>query len=96
MDGRATSSDRKTADAVIKATPVYVTALTLNGDGINSAAAVLYNDATAATGTILAEVAIDGSENKSRHVTFIPPIWASVGVFLDLTGTNASAIVYTK
>ena len=85
------SSGLKEADAVIKATPGFLHGISCFGDGTNLATAKVYNDAAAATGTLLGQAQ---SKVEGDHVWFDPPVPANVGMYFDINGTNADAIVY--
>jgi hypothetical protein len=71
---------------------VYITALTVITDGTNNATVVLYDSASAASGTVIAELWVPGALISDRQVwTF--PRKVSAGIYADLTGTGASCIV---
>ncbi len=94
MNETAESSGEKTADAVIFAAPCKLTAIQIAGDGTNDFHAIVYDNATEASGKVLLDMKIEGATIPyygGRNWIF--PIRCYNGLYLDLTGTGASAIV---
>lgn len=91
-----TSSGRKTADTVVNSIGGYLHGLVLENDGTNACNIIVYdNNAAAATGTILAKVALPASSTVlTQYVSFNYPISANSGIYVDVTGTGAAFIVY--
>lgn len=90
-----TSSDRRTADAAITAIGGYLHGVMLENDGTNASSVIIYDNATAASGVILAKVLLPASSTVlNYYVTFNHPITANKGIFADVTGTGAAYIVY--
>lgn len=90
-----TSSDRKTADAAITAIGGYLHGIMLENDGTNACNVIIYDNASAASGLILAKVALPASSAiLTQYVTFNNPVSANKGIFVDVTGTGAAYIVY--
>jgi hypothetical protein len=90
------SSGVKTASAVISKYPCLVTDLAVYTDGTNAVTITLYNSSTATTSgkTVLAKSVVIGASYAGGN--FIPtPIVASEGVYMTLSGTGGSTIVYT-
>jgi hypothetical protein len=87
------SSGLKSADAAICTYKNRINAVTLITDGTNAASVVLYDNASAASGTVLAKVTASGAQN-TVHVIFDNPVLAQSGVYADVTGTGAEYIVY--
>lgn len=87
------SSGLKTADAVIAAGKNRINAITLLGDGTNAASVILYDNATAASGTVLAKVT-QLATGRLTHIIFENPVIADNGIYADVTGTGAEYIVY--
>ena len=89
----STSSGLKDADAVIHARPCRVMSIIAIADGTNAATIDLYDNASAASGTLLAKIIVDaGLVYEQFHID--GGITANNGVYLDLTGTGAKAIVH--
>lgn len=90
-----TSSDRRTADAAISAVGGYVHGIMLENDGTNASSVIIYDNASAASGVILASVALPATSAVLRqYITFNHPVSANKGIFADVSGTGAAYIVY--
>lgn len=87
------SSGLKTADAVISATRNRINAITLLGDGTNAASLIIYDNASAASGLVLAKVT-QLATARLTHILFDNPVFAENGLYADVTGTGAEYIVY--
>lgn len=87
------SSGLNTTDAAIAAGRNRINAITLITDGTNAASVVVYDNASAATGTVLGKVTAAGAQN-TMHVIFENPVVAEDGIYADVTGTGAGYIVY--
>ena len=61
-------------------------------DGTNPATVIIY-DAITATGTKLYEAVVAGA-NNTQFDSFNVPIKASTGLYVSLSGTGATVIVY--
>lgn len=91
----AISSGRNTADAAIKASAGKVWGVTLEAAAADSYV-ILYDNASAASGTVLAKVMIDVSlegSTSTKHIS-LPGVPASNGIYADVNGTSAAYIVY--
>lgn len=89
------SQGLKTASAVISRYPCVVTDLAVFTDGTNTVTVTLYNSSTATTTnkTVLAKAVVLGTSLAGG--IFIPvPIKATEGVYMTLSGTDGSTIVY--
>lgn len=90
--GASKSSDLLTADAVIAARPCYITGVNI----IPAAAAstiVIYDNASAASGTVVAKVTAVANGESVLH-QFDSPIECLKGAYADVTGASAGFIVY--
>ena len=87
------SSDLKSADGIIATGRSRVNAVTLITDGTNAANVILYDNASAASGLVLAKVSAAGAQN-TVHVIFENPVITENGIYADVTGTGANYIVY--
>lgn len=86
------SSGEKTSSTAISAVPSFLTGVQIITDGTNNAKLILYDNASAASGTVLLEMTIVGANNYGgRNWTF--PIVCSNGIYAAVTGTGASYIV---
>ena len=83
-------STEVTADAIVSAVPGALCAVLLTG-GSDAATIILYDNASAASGTILAT--LKAAANVT--VSFCPanPLAVSKGIYADITGTVMSAYV---
>lgn len=90
------SSGLKTADAAIKDSSGALWGVCLIAATTNDCAVAIYDNASAASGTLLAEMAIDASIEGNGTTRFfsLPGVSASNGIYADVTGTSASYIVY--
>lgn len=93
MKSSSRSSGLKNADAVISGGRNRINAITLLGDGTNAASLILYDNASAASGTVLAKVT-QLATARLTHILFDNPVFAENGIYADVTGTGAEYIVY--
>lgn len=87
------SSGLKTADAVIQTGRNRINAITLLGDGTNAASIIVYDNASAASGVVLAKVTALAA-TRFTHVLFENPVVAEDGIYADVSGTGAEYIIY--
>ena len=80
-------SGEKTADGAIKAAGGLLHGILLCPDGTNAVTAILYDNATAASGTILARVITPGT--ASDLTSFYPALPFSNGLYLDIGGVGS-------
>ena len=90
--GSSRSSGLKTADAAIAVGRNRINAVTLIG-GSTTSSVILYDNATTASGTVIAK-ATQPTNLTTTHIIFDNPIIAENGVYADVTGTGAEYIVY--
>lgn len=96
----ATNSGRKTADAAIAARPCALKGLLLEGDGTNAASIILYDNASAASGTVICKLFLPAPTTaidvvpKSAFLPFPDGVECINGIYADVTGTNAAYNVY--
>lgn len=89
-----TSSDLKSADAAISAIGGYLHGVYLISDATNVAAITIYDNASAASGVVLAKLSIPATTTAPQFIIFNHPISANKGIFADVSGTGANYIVY--
>lgn len=87
------SSDRLTADTAILASSGYLCSVIVEGDGTNAASVIIYDNASAASGTILAKILVDAGLVYESY-TPSAPIVAKNGIYADVTGTGCAVIVH--
>jgi hypothetical protein len=85
------SSGLLTSDTAVMPKAGILVALVVITDGTNNATAIVYDNASTASGTVLAKVVVTGSDNMGGELK-INAI-ARNGLFLDISGTGAEAIV---
>jgi hypothetical protein len=93
--GVSKSSYEIVSDTQITTKGGYLTGIAVMTDGTNDATAILYDinsSGDAAAGNKLAEVKVIGANNYGGR-NFSSPVRFAKGLYLDLTGTGASAIV---
>lgn len=93
MKSSSRSSGLKNADAAISAGRNRINAITLLGDGTNAASLIIYDNASAASGTVLAKIT-QLATARLTHIIFENPVFAENGIYADVTGTGAEYIVY--
>ncbi len=90
-----TNSGSKTADGVICAIPCYLHGVVLQNDGTNASSVVVYDNASAASGTVIAKLALPASSTTLTHpLVFSHPVIANNGLYIDVTGTGCAVHVY--
>lgn len=89
-----TSSGRKTADAAIVTRPTRLVSVILEGDGTNAASVTLYDNASAASGTVLAKVLLQASGPMYTQFMIPEGVECSNGIYADVAGTGAAYIVH--
>ncbi len=95
MAGLAKSSGlvAATAATAVMAQPTILSGVTAISDGTNDATVIVYDNASAASGTVLAKVYADSTVG-SNTVIFATPVKAEAGITISVTGTNSGGIVY--
>lgn len=92
FDGAQGSAVVTEDGAAVTGTNVYITALTTITDGTNDATCLLYDNASAASGTVIAKDWVPGALIANRLV-WTYPRKVNAGIYVDLTGTGANCIV---
>lgn len=87
-----TSSDLLTADAAVYAHPCLLHTVTLIPAAADSTV-VIYDNATAASGKVLAKIFVLAT-TASQTIHFTIPVRANNGLFADVTGVAAGYIVH--
>lgn len=95
MNYQVTSSGLLTADTAVCATGSRMHSIQLIPDGTNACSVVVYDNASAASGTVLAKVTIPASATlPAVFSSDSNPVTASKGIFVDVSGTGAAFIVH--
>lgn len=87
------SSGRKTSSTSVLASSGYLCSLIAEADGTNAATITLYDNPSAASGTILAKIVVDAGATYESLSPMVP-IVANSGIYVDISGTGAAAIVH--
>lgn len=82
-----------TADGAVFAGRTRLYGVAIITDGTNPADVILYDNAAAASGTKVYEGGVQGA-SRGATVIFDAPVRCNNGLYLDITGTGASCIVY--
>lgn len=90
----ATSSGRLTADTAIRARPALLKSVILEGDGTNACSVTIYDNATAASGLVVAKVLLPASGAMFVEFESAHGIECNNGIFADVAGTGAAYIVH--
>ena len=92
MSCPATSSGLKSADGAISTLPARLKALIVEADGTNKATAIVYDNPSAASGTVLAKLVVNAGDTSGAIVNL--DVIANKGLYLDVDGDGAAAIVH--
>ncbi len=93
MPAACRSSGQLLASAVVKASAAKFYGVEVVTDGTNTATVTIYDNASAAAGTILSQPIVAGAVRFDKTQE-IPPVAASNGLYCNIAGTGAKAIVY--
>ena len=86
------NSGEKTADAAVFAGPCVITSILIITDGTNNAKVILYDHASAASGTVRYETTVLGGDNYGGRLWTFPATFYN-GIYADVSGTGASYII---
>lgn len=89
----AKSSGSLTSDTAVATRTCVLHSVQLIGDGTNQATVTVYDNASAASGTVLAKIIIDAGLTYDKF-TSCYGIEAFNGLFVDVAGTGAEAIIH--
>lgn len=82
-----------TAATVVCARPTRLNSLVVVSDGTNTATAVIYDNASAASGKVVAK-AVATSQCPTAVIVFDNPVRTDNGLTIAVTGTGSGAIVH--
>lgn len=77
---------------VVKNSKTYLKSVALTGDGTNQATLIVYDNATTATGTVLAKLKTN-AVGMTSSMEYSYPLRAEHGIVVVVSGTGAEAIV---
>lgn len=89
---RAICSGEQTADKAVCGVRCAITAIYIITDGTNDAKLVIYDNASAGSGTVVHEQTVKGSDHYGGLVLPFPKQMEN-GIYCDVTGTGASYII---
>jgi len=92
MANSAITSDLKAASAAIAVGRNKVNSITVLGDGTNAPTLILYDNATTASGKVLAKI-VGVSASTFLFANYSNPVVAENGIYASLSGTGANYIV---
>jgi hypothetical protein len=87
------STDLLTASAVVSDHKDYLNAVVVNADGTNIATVIVYDNASAASGKVLAKVVVPAS-SRTQSIVFNRGVQSSNGLYISIAGIGAEAQVY--
>jgi hypothetical protein len=93
-DDKSRTSGKKTADATVYAASAELYGITVNTDGTNDCVVVIYDNASAASGTVLDEFTILGADVSGR--AYYDALNVINGIYVDITtsGTCSYQVHY--
>ena len=92
MTNTARSSGEQTSSAILVTGRALLSGVLVITDGTNDATVILY-DNTAASGTKVFEAVVAGA-NDAELFSFNKDVFCENGLYLSISGTGASCIVY--
>jgi len=95
------TTSRSTGDLGVSAAvavtgKAILTGVSLTCDGVTDSTITIFDNASAASGTLLYNIRLDASVDGVHRMDQLPEIYAKNGLFVTVTGTSAVAIVYYK
>lgn len=91
------SSGSLTADGLVRTDKTIVTGVYINTDGANDARVVLYDNASAASGTVIFDQTVTGADDSIPFNLPDDGVYCKNGVWADITTTGTmSFIVYFR
>jgi len=93
MSATSISSGLLTASGVVSAYKNYLNGLVAQADGTNVATVIIYDNPSAASGTVIAKVVIPAG-SRTQEILFDKAIRADTGLYASISGTGAEATVY--
>ncbi len=89
----AVSSGVKSASAAISSVPALLVGFSVTTNGTDNATLTLYDNASSASGTVIGQATVLGSQ-MNYNLAYNIPVKASNGIYLSLSGTGATALVF--
>ena len=92
MSTSSISSGLKSASGLIVTGKNRINAISMLGDGTNVSSITVF-DNTTASGKVIAQVNCRASDQQN-HIIFANPVVAELGIYVQLSGTGGTYIVY--
>ena len=93
MSTSSVTSDLKSASGVICVGRNRLNAVSFLGDGVNAGTLTLYDNATTASGKVIAKVQTRTTDVQN-HIIFTFPVYVENGIYAQMVGTGATYVVY--
>ena len=90
------SGDLGVSAASIKDGKAVLTGVSLTCDGTTDSTVTIFDNASAASGTLVYNIRLDASVDGVHRFDCLPDVYCKNGMFVTVTGTSAVAIVYYK
>lgn len=87
------SSDLKSVSSIINAAPCGLTGISAFTNGTNAATLTIYDNASSATGKVLAQLAFPGA-NLGGYQSFPTNVQAVNGLYASVSGIGATFIIH--
>lgn len=91
----AMSSGLLAVDTAICAAPAILDSIIVGADNTNAATIIIYDNASAASGTVLAKIVVDATTTYAQFIS-VAGIVANNGLYADVSGTGAEFIVHFR
>lgn len=88
------TSGIKSSSGIITDGPAKAVSLIAYTDGTNEVTAILYDNASAASGTVLHKIIVLAADKMGGIVDM--EVGADNGIYLELSGTNGTALVHYR
>lgn len=85
---------QQTTSKSLSVGPNLITGVLILTDGTNAATLTIYDNPSAASGTVIFKSVVAGATN-STYFVFPNPIKTLSGIYASISGTGASYIIYT-
>ncbi len=95
-EGFYLSSGKRTSSGQISTKEGILGGVIVRTDGTNDVTITLHDNASSALGTVLLDILIPGADKIGGALFGQIPVLAEQGIFLTLSGTGGSVIVYYR
>ncbi len=90
------SGDLGVSAAVVVTGKAILTGVSLTCNGTTDSTVTIYDNASAASGTLLYNIRLDATVDGVHRYDLLPSVYAKNGLFVTVTGTSAVAFVHYK